>query len=374
MSQAKAIALFLLTASLPFLRAQSNGAPATKTPPFQYPQPPKPAAKINAPETMHWCSQHCATWRLDEGTPFDKPHYGSVAAGNIIVVEKFGPDGVLMEREDFGTYPGKATLTGHFTSSKSVIADGIIDWTVHPCCGTGSAKFQAAWGKDIGEVPGSDQERAALAHPTVPCGPSSAAPAKEAYQHAQQAISAKKTDIGICWLRIAAKQSDANAQAVLSVFFYKGVGVPVNHAEAFQWATKAAAQNNYVGESALSQMYKEGAGTAKDPVKADYWGKKAQQDQLAAAQIAKNQQRAAQSQGALTWDQLLNSRSPSGMTGAEALGAFFRFNADNDALGRYDRMNKACNGGDGGGHNYGPCRRDDLDEMERDLKSRGLLH
>jgi hypothetical protein len=111
------------------------------------------------PRMLHWCSQHCSTWTLDSGPPLDKPHYGSQATGGIVIVQKFGNDGVLMERTDFGQYPGKAVLHGQLSPDGNSIVNGTIDWIYHPCCGLGSAKFQAAWGAALNTVPGSDAER-----------------------------------------------------------------------------------------------------------------------------------------------------------------------------------------------------------------------
>jgi len=45
-------------------------------------------------------------------------------------------------------------------------------------------------------------------------------------------------------VRKAAEQGDAQAQAQLGWKYYKGTGVPQNHAEAFAWWRKAAEQGN----------------------------------------------------------------------------------------------------------------------------------
>jgi len=66
---------------------------------------------------------------------------------------------------------------------------------------------------------------------------------------------------------------------------------------------------------------------------------------------------------------LLNTRTPSGFTPYEAIGAFFKFNNDNGDLGRYERLNNACEGHVGNG----TCNRDELYELRSDLESRGLL-
>jgi hypothetical protein len=107
---------------------------------------------------MHICLANCGTWTLDKGTPFDKPHYGSVASGSIVVVESWTRQSVLMNRTDYNV-PGAAVLKGKLSSDGNSIVDGSITWTYHPCCGTGSGPFTAAWGPAINTVPGSNAER-----------------------------------------------------------------------------------------------------------------------------------------------------------------------------------------------------------------------
>ncbi len=115
------------------------------------------------PKVMHWCAQHCTTLVLDKGVPLDKPHYGSESAGSLWIVERFSPESVIIRRTDYRPYPGKAILKGQFASDGNSIVNGTIEWTYHPCCGLSSGAFQAAWGAKIDTVPGSDQERAAVA-------------------------------------------------------------------------------------------------------------------------------------------------------------------------------------------------------------------
>jgi len=113
---------------------------------------------IRPPSVMHICLANCGTWTLDKGTPFDKPHYGSVASGSIVVVESWTRQSVLMNRTDYNV-PGAAVLKGKLSSDGNSIVDGTITWTYHPCCGTGSGPFTAAWGPAINTVPGSNAER-----------------------------------------------------------------------------------------------------------------------------------------------------------------------------------------------------------------------
>jgi hypothetical protein len=103
--------------------------------------------------------EHCSTWTLDKGAPFDKPHYGSVAAGGIVIVESWTRESVVMNRTDYGQYPGAAVLTGKLSSDGNSIVNGTITWTYHPCCGLSSGQYNAAWGTAINTVPASDAER-----------------------------------------------------------------------------------------------------------------------------------------------------------------------------------------------------------------------
>jgi hypothetical protein len=119
------------------------------------------AAVQGPPSVMHWCGQHCGTWTLDNGPPFDKPHYGSEALGSIVIVESFTPESVIMHRIDYRPYPGTADLTGQLSSDGNSIVNGTMRWTYHPCCGLTSGPYQAAWGAAINTVPANDAERAA---------------------------------------------------------------------------------------------------------------------------------------------------------------------------------------------------------------------
>jgi hypothetical protein len=114
---------------------------------------------IGPPSVMHWCALHCGTWTLDKGAPFDKPHYGSEASGQIVVVENFTRESVVMKRTDYGPYPGTAVLTGQLSSDGNSVVAGKIEWTYHPCCGTSVDNFTAAWGTALNTVPASDAER-----------------------------------------------------------------------------------------------------------------------------------------------------------------------------------------------------------------------
>lgn len=115
------------------------------------------SAPLRPPDVMHLCLAHCQTWTLDKGAPYDKPHYGSVAAGGIVIVDSWTRESVLMHRTDYGQVPGAAVLTGKLSDDGYSIVDGNIAWTWHPCCGTSpTGRFVAAWGPKIESVPGVD--------------------------------------------------------------------------------------------------------------------------------------------------------------------------------------------------------------------------
>jgi hypothetical protein len=111
------------------------------------------------PSVMHICLANCQTWNLDKGPPFNKPHYGSAASGVLITVDSWTRESVVMNRTDSGSVPGTAILTGKLSSDGNSMVNGNIAWIWHPCCGTGSGPFTAAWGPAINTVPGSNAER-----------------------------------------------------------------------------------------------------------------------------------------------------------------------------------------------------------------------
>ncbi len=127
------------------------------------------SAAVNPPALMHWCAQHCSTWvwmdgrYVGQGTqhPERTPRCG-------VTVERFTRESVIMHRTDCTPYPGTALLTGQLSGDGNSIVNGIIRWTWHPCCGLSSGPYQAAWGSAIATVPGSDQERAAVAQRQAP--------------------------------------------------------------------------------------------------------------------------------------------------------------------------------------------------------------
>ncbi|HXJ91638.1 MAG TPA: hypothetical protein VMT20_02010 [Terriglobia bacterium] len=105
------------------------------------------------PSVMHWCAAACRTWIWTNG------HYvvqGDTANSQVVTVESFTRDSVIMHRTDTGQYPGTAILTGTISSDGNRIINGTIAWTSHPGLGLSSGAFNAAWGAAINSIPGGD--------------------------------------------------------------------------------------------------------------------------------------------------------------------------------------------------------------------------
>jgi hypothetical protein len=235
--------------------------------------------KLAIPTVLHLCVAGCSTGKgstlvLENGRYADR-----LAAGSTYTIEKFTPQLVVLHRTDEGQYAGTAILTGQLSKDGNSVVNGILQWTSHPCCGLTSGPFRAAWGDAIDTVPGNPAERAARS--IVPCNAQSRATADEALQRGMEAMTAKRQDVGICWLRLSAKQGNATAQGSLAVFFFRGIGVPVDLPEALAMAKGASAQNNFLGDQCLALMYESGQGVPQDAAAAAQWRSKAQQDQQA---------------------------------------------------------------------------------------------
>src|SRR5208283_4287790 len=90
-------------------------------------------APVSIPSVMHWCSQHCGTFTWMNGQ-----FCGADACRDMkLTVESFTRESVIIHRTDLRPYPGIAVLTGQISSDGNSIVNGMINWTYHPCCGTG---------------------------------------------------------------------------------------------------------------------------------------------------------------------------------------------------------------------------------------------
>jgi hypothetical protein len=288
-SRMRRIALVGLVLVVP-ARAQPGTPPQART------------ASVELPVVVHWCAQHCTTWTLDKGAPFDKPHYGSQALGSIVIVERFTPASVIMRRTDYRPYPGVAVLTGELSADGNSIVNGTIKWTYHPCCGLSTGKYQAAWGTALDTVPGSDAERSrrttatrsapisppkqpnqpnaasanvARANPgePIPCNDRGHPPAtsERAVDIGKQAALARNDSVAFGCFLFAAQQGNASAQVDVAYAYEKGVATAADPAEARRWYLAAAQQGNTFAQFTLTQFYKNGTGGPADSAEADRW-------------------------------------------------------------------------------------------------------
>lgn len=242
--------------------------------------PDKPVT-FPLPSTLHWCSQHCSTWTLDKGAPFDKPHYGNQALGSIVIVERFTRESVIMHRTDYRPYPGTAVLRGQLSPDGNSIVNGTIEWTYHPCCGLGTGKFQAAWGAAINTVPGSDAERQRmLASNSAP-----ATPVPAAASEAPSNLPSITVDASILQQR-ARGPIDKNLFRTLSAsdppdvvkasatYAWKTaeeMEAQNKFRDALFWYERAAAKGNMKAASEIGFLYQFGLGVAKDNSMAARW-------------------------------------------------------------------------------------------------------
>ena len=121
------------------------------------------------PAKMHWCAVNCITLVLYHGhyVAENNPHPEQSINCGLFTVETFTRESVVIHRTDCEP-PGTAVLTGKISSSGNAIVDGIINWTSHPCCGTGSRSFHAAWGSEIDSIPGGGVAPLSLDQPPAP--------------------------------------------------------------------------------------------------------------------------------------------------------------------------------------------------------------
>ena len=121
------------------------------------------------PAKMHWCAVNCITLVLYHGhyVAENNPHPEQSINCGLFTVERFTRESVVMHRTDCEP-PGSAVLTGKISDSGNAIVNGIITWTSHPCCGTGSRSFHAAWGSEIDSIPGGGVAPLSLDQPPTP--------------------------------------------------------------------------------------------------------------------------------------------------------------------------------------------------------------
>jgi uncharacterized protein len=70
---------------------------------------------------------------------------------------------------------------------------------------------------------------------------------------------------------MAAEQGDAAAQFRLGLMYFLGQGVPLDHAEAWNWFRLAAEQGDVNAQAQLGTRYALGLGVTMDLVQAHMW-------------------------------------------------------------------------------------------------------
>lgn len=298
-------------------------------PALQEPLPP------SLPTELRFRGQHSLTFKLENGqyTNYDSLQGQPPGQKRVLTVERFTPESVILHRTDYGNYPSTATYSGPTgDNGNSLSGDG----------------WEITWGAALEILPKSDVDAQQRLIANIPCDASTLVPTQQAAERAESLIEASNPAKATCWLRIAAKQGDSEAQGVLAAILYKGIGVPVNLPEAAVWAQKASAQNYYLGERVLYLMYESGQGKPKDSAKAEYWRAKAQQDKLASVMAEQEEQEQARQRAVAQGRQ-------NAQAGFTMLGLLLRaFSTDSDSsqssgpdgLDRYNGLKDACGLGD----------------------------
>ena len=122
---------------------------------------------------MHVCAAHCGTWILDDGPPFDKPHYGKPPF--MVTVESFTRESVIMHRTDPPNQYFPQGLKFDYSATISSQGNRIIKGTQVNTFGNPGAPFafSACWGAALNDCPGSDAERDSGRTPPPPPPPGS---------------------------------------------------------------------------------------------------------------------------------------------------------------------------------------------------------
>ncbi len=87
------------------------------------------------------------------------------------------------------------------------------------------------------------------------------------------------------WIRLAAEQEHAEAQAMIGRLYYVGHGVPKDYSEALQWYRRAIGQNDPKAQFYLGLLYYNGHGVIQDEAEAVKWIRRAADQGDAEAQF-----------------------------------------------------------------------------------------
>lgn len=93
----------------------------------------------------------------------------------------------------------------------------------------------------------------------------------------QLGVSYVQTDPNeaVKWIRVAAEQKHAGAQAMLGRLYDTGQGVPKDYSQALRWYRRAAEQNDPMAQLHVGLMYYDGNGVPKDDSEAARWFRRA---------------------------------------------------------------------------------------------------
>ena len=83
-----------------------------------------------------------------------------------------------------------------------------------------------------------------------------------------------QTNQTILELKANAEKGDAESQLHLGLYYFGGIGMEKNQAEAMKWFHKAAEQGNSGAENRLGAIYRAGVGVKKDSAEAVSWYRK----------------------------------------------------------------------------------------------------
>jgi len=94
-----------------------------------------------------------------------------------------------------------------------------------------------------------------------------------------QAQNASNTQKAAEEARKGAEQGDAKQQAKLALYYYYGIGVGEDHAEAAKWYQRAAEQGDAASQCNLGGMYLDGKGVPQNYAEAAKWYRKAAENE-----------------------------------------------------------------------------------------------
>lgn len=81
----------------------------------------------------------------------------------------------------------------------------------------------------------------------------------------------RDTDEAIFWLTKAANQGDKEAQAILGLDYFNGIGVKIDDQLGLRWSRMAADQGSAAGQRLVGFAYEQGRGVPKDYAEAVRW-------------------------------------------------------------------------------------------------------